>query len=502
MALTIGNNNADATYFGNLFDAGLGGSLIKAGAGTVTLAGTNAYVGTTLANTGTLAVNGGSLTTSNTLTLNGGTLHLTNGSITIPALDLGIGSTAPGTVNVDSGTASFGNARVSNGSINGGAININGGTITFGILTDRRDSSVNNGAQAGVGITINGGSVIASNVFISTGNSAANLHVTGGSLTVGDPTITGGFTVGSGTSGSRGGFVTQTGGSLTYLGTDGVLLATTTTIGGWGVLTVNSNAVANLTGVTVNAGNTLGVNSSLTVGNGGTLYVGSVGLVVNQPSSQSFISFGQSKIGALTDWASAAPLTLTSNATFQAADAGNVAHNISLSGVLSGVGGITKTGSGTVTLSGANTYTGNTTVSVGTLALQQPTLSSNSTVSVASGAVLHLDFSGTNQIAALVLNGVGQTNGVYGSSTPGGYLAGTGFLRVVAIGPTAPGSITNHLVGNQLSLTWPGGQGWRLQMATNLALPAWTYITDGSVSSTNITVDATKLSVFYRLTFP
>jgi autotransporter-associated beta strand protein len=501
VALTLGNNNADATYFGNLFDAGLGSSLIKAGSGTVTLAGTNAYAGTTSANTGTLAVNSGSLTTSNTLTINGGTLHLTNGSITIPNLDLGI-STAAGTVNVDSGTASFGITRISSGSINGGAININGGTVSFVTLTDRRDSSVNNGPQAGVGVTINGGSVTVSNLFISTGNSAANLHLTGGSLTIGDSTTTGGFTVGSGTSGSRGGFVTQTGGSLTYLGTDGVLLATTTSVGNWGVLTVNSNAVANLTGVTVNAGNTAGVNSSLTVDNGGTVYVGAVGLVVNQPSSQSFISLGQSKVGALTDWASVAPLTLTSSAIFQAADAGNVAHNISLSGVLSGVGGVTKTGSGTLTLSGANTYTGNTTVSVGTLALQQPTLSSNSTVSVASGAVLHLDFSGTNQVAALVLNGVSKTNGVYGSSTPGGYLAGTGFLRVLAIGPTAPGSITNHLVGNQLSLTWPAGQGWRLQTATTLAPPNWTYVTDGSISSTNITVDPTKPSMFYRLTFP
>ena len=30
----------------------------------------------------------------------------------------------------------------------------------------------------------------------------------------------------------------------------------------------------------------------------------------------------------------------------------------------------------------------------------------------------------------------------------------------------------------------------------------WVYITDGSVSSTNITVDVTKPTVFYRLTHP
>jgi autotransporter-associated beta strand protein len=55
--------------------------------------------------------------------------------------------------------------------------------------------------------------------------------------------------------------------------------------------------------------------------------------------------------------------------TIQAADASNVAHNITLSGGLSGVGNLLKTGGGTLTLSGNNYWTGSTTVSAGTLAL-------------------------------------------------------------------------------------------------------------------------------------
>ncbi len=85
-----------------------------------------------------------------------------------------------------------------------------------------------------------------------------------------------------------------------------------------------------------------------------------------------------------------------------------------------GPGNLTKTGVGTLTLTGANTYTGNTTINAGTLDLTQPTLHPNSTVTVAGGAVLKLDFNGTNRVADLVLNGVVKSPGTYdsGNSSP------------------------------------------------------------------------------------
>jgi autotransporter-associated beta strand protein len=93
-------------------------------------------------------------------------------------------------------------------------------------------------------------------------------------------------------------------------------------------------------------------------------------------------------------------------------------------------GGLTKLGAGTVTLRGTNTYTGDTTVTAGTLSLQQPALSVNSTVTVAGAAVLNLDFMMTNQVAGLVLGGVSQPQGVYDSITAAPYITGAGSLRV------------------------------------------------------------------------
>ena len=69
-------------------------------------------------------------------------------------------------------------------------------------------------------------------------------------------------------------------------------------------------------------------------------------------------------------------------------------NNKTLSGVISGSGGLTKAGSGTQTLSGNNTFSGSTTINAGTLTVSG-TLSDSTAVSVASGAVYDVDASDT-----------------------------------------------------------------------------------------------------------
>lgn len=59
--------------------------------------------------------------------------------------------------------------------------------------------------------------------------------------------------------------------------------------------------------------------------------------------------------------------------------------------------------------------------------------------------------------------------------------------------------------GNVLNLSWPAGQGWRLQGQTDGSvgeLHDWTYLTDSSVNSTNIPLDPALAAGFYRLAHP
>ncbi|KAJ9458232.1 hypothetical protein DIPPA_06774 [Diplonema papillatum] len=125
---------------------------------------------------------------------------------------------------------------------------------------------------------------------------------------------------------------------------------------------------------------------------------------------------------------------------------GSKGSSTTYSGSLVGSGGLVKVGSGTLRLLGANTNNrGDTAVEGGVLSLTVPHLHDESTVSIAGGAVLQLDFAGTDTVGALVLGGVAQPDGVYSSGNSGGFISGEGSLLVqtVAAGngsstPTTP----------------------------------------------------------------
>ena len=137
-------------------------------------------------------------------------------------------------------------------------------------------------------------------------------------------------------------------------------------------------------------------------------------------------------------------------------------------------------------------------------------LPTNSTVTIASGAVLQLAAASvTNKVAVLITNGVAAGNGLYGSANSSGYITGSGHLLVGTPGPSSPEPIHtsyNPSTG-QLTLTWTPGLSWRLECQTNnlstgLSPAGWSTVSGFSDGSAAVTIDPSKPTVFYRLVYP
>jgi len=257
-------------------------------------------------------------------------------------------------------------------------------------------------------------------------------------------------------------------GELGYTGYSVVAANFGLTKSGSGVLTLSGNNIyAN--GTTINGG-TLLVNSGtgagdVTVNSGGTL--GGTGIITGNVT----VNNG----GALTPGAPAGKLTLNGNVILNAGSTNTFAVN--------------------------GSTPANTSVALGG--------------SVSYGGLLNIVPAGsfTNGQSFALFSGAGATDpSNFGSMVVNPPVSGTSFtftngvLTAVVTGPSGPASLTNSYSGGVLSLAWPAGQGWRLQAQTNALSNGlstnWSYVTDGSVGSTNITVNNTNPAVFYRLTYP
>ena len=104
---------------------------------------------------------------------------------------------------------------------------------------------------------------------------------------------------------------------------------------------------------------------------------------------------------------------------------------LEVTGTVTGSGALIKQGAGTLTMSGANTYTGTTTISAGTLSVTG-SLADTTAVTVASGATYNV---GANDTIASIagagavnLNSYTLTVGDANSTTYSGVMSGTGNL--------------------------------------------------------------------------
>jgi autotransporter-associated beta strand protein len=483
VTLTVGGNNANINY-GSISDAGQGGSLTLNGTGTMSLTNANYTGNTTLDSYGTLTILGGSIgSASSTITLgngNGGpTLNISGTAMaTANQVNNGIpgGSTGCSINIIGSASAAFNNVQLGGGGDTSGPLTINTtGSVSLGNLIDYKDIQAA-GPSTTSGLIIDNGTVTATSIIIQDTTSGADMNINGGSLTIGNSSSSGAFEIGNGNS-PRGGWLTMTNGTLTYLGTDGLLMMLNS--GSAGAAAISGGTVT-LTGITLDYAQVTGATNTLTV-SGGTLYIGSVGIVDPDPSPiPNAILLGPGTVGAIANWESSAPMTLTNTATFQAADASGNAWNIELDGVLTGNGNLVKIGNGILLLTNAETYTGETAINAGTLNMTGSLASTN--IIVGGGATFNV--TGLPSSTLILASGQTLTGGGPAAGNVNGSLnIGSGNFAVNYTNGTSALNISGALTVNSNTVTVS-------VLGTPLGVGTYTlanYNTSGSSGSFNTT---------------
>ena len=159
--------------------------------------------------------------------------------------------------------------------------------------------------------------------------------------------------------------------------------------------------------------------------------------VINLAGKNATVTFEQSGTGALkftsplliSGYGANKTIALTGSTTGTGEFAATITDPHDRAGKATTV--ITKSGTGKWTLSGTNTFTGPVTIHGGILAIaSERSLSAKCEITIASGAMLELDFKGQMKVRKLTLEGKEQPAGTYSATSASGFIAGTGVLIV------------------------------------------------------------------------
>ena len=456
--LTVGSNNASGTFTGSITNTGGILALVKAGAGTETLTANNGFSGGTTLSGGRLQVGAGNSLGSGALSfsvpLAGATLASYAGGITVtnPIYVFG-GSGYPAYFDTTAGDISLAGALTATGPdifkkgynnlsitsagsgyssggvlhlyqgafvVDGGSwTNLSNGIRYYASGSDTVRLAITNGGTLAVG-------------FGGTGTYNINLGYSGGLTGTNELDISSGQLVfGSafrqiiaGNAAGTYGVVNQTGGTVWFQAVTnssvGVILGNNTGTTGWYYLNGGNLITPRVIG---------GSGSGYFVFNGGTL-TPATGLAAGQFVS-GFTAAYVGDGGAVID---------TTN------------FNVTVSQALlnGGAGGLTKLGTGTLTLKGTNTYVGATVVGNGELWL--PTVQANGTaITVADGAALGVNLSATGTTLTTPSLTLGNSTGATNEYNLGAFANPTSPL-VYATNLIVHGTIAVTVKATQLSL--------------------------------------------------
>jgi len=177
-------------------------------------------------------------------------------------------------------------------------------------------------------------------------------------------------------------------------------------------------------------------------------------------ASSGGLSLDGGMLKILADIASARAITLNSGGGIFNTNS----YTLSLSGIISGAGGLQKAGTGTLILSGANTYLGTTTINAGTVQLgADNAIPQGSTVTLASGATLNLaghtativSYSGSGTLAMRLQSGVTSLTVTGNASIGSSYLYATFSPQLITAGQTFTPLTAGSLTGTFLSVYSP-----------------------------------------------
>ncbi len=444
------------------------GGINNIGTVTTKLLGSNTYSGTTTITAGIVRVGpttAGTLGTGNvinnsTLEFNRTDTHSVSnvisgsGSVT----KLGTGTLILTGANTYTGatTVSAGTLAISHASGLGGTGAGAGTTVASGATLDLQGVTV--GAET---LTLNGGTLAT-----STGSSSLSGDVAMGANSTASV---------AGSQLNLSGVVSGTGFSLTKTGSGSLIVSGANTYSGGTTISAGTlqlgagGATGSILGnVTNNA--TLAFNRSVDVtfvgaisGTGAVTKLAANTLTFtgnNSYSGGTTISAGTLQVGTGNTTGS-----ITGDISNSGALTFNRADDLTYSGAIGGSGSVTKLAAGVLTLSGANTYTGITTISVGTLKAGNATAFGAGAISVTSGAALDLNGQTMTSTGALTLRSTGIDGGgaLLNSSSTGATYAGLLTLGAASSIVGGAGMIalsnTGTITGATYGLTLGGSQG-------------------------------------------